>query len=366
MEAALALAHTDHEAAAAGVVVANDLTRRYGAGETAVDALRGRVARDPARPPHRRHGPLGLGQVDADAHPRRPRQAELRQRPDRRRRADDAAGQRPDEAAPPAHRLRLPVLQPAADADGGGERAPAALDRGREAEQGLDGGAARGHRPHRPALAPAVRALRRPAAARRRRPRARLEADGALRRRADRQPRLADLVRDPRPAPRRGRHLRPDDRDGHARSARGHDRRPDPLPRRRRHRQGAAAARRRRRSSTSWARCPVDEARRAPGPDGPQAPFDPDGDRDRPRRRDGERHARPHGHDRQGLRLDLLELLRADRRRHLRHEARRVVADRQGPDLAGRAPRRSGRCPRSRPPPGRSSTSPATRTRPRS
>ena len=41
MEAALALAHTDHEAAAAGVVVANALTRRYGAGDTAVDALNG-------------------------------------------------------------------------------------------------------------------------------------------------------------------------------------------------------------------------------------------------------------------------------------------------------------------------------------
>jgi putative ABC transport system ATP-binding protein len=42
MEAALALAHTpDPETDAGGVVVARDLTRRYGAGETAVDALRG-------------------------------------------------------------------------------------------------------------------------------------------------------------------------------------------------------------------------------------------------------------------------------------------------------------------------------------
>src|SRR5215211_7945673 len=40
MEAALALAHTDHETDAAGVVVARELSRRYGAGETAVDALR--------------------------------------------------------------------------------------------------------------------------------------------------------------------------------------------------------------------------------------------------------------------------------------------------------------------------------------
>jgi putative ABC transport system ATP-binding protein len=40
MEAALALAH-EQETQPAGVVVARDLSRRYGAGETAVDALRG-------------------------------------------------------------------------------------------------------------------------------------------------------------------------------------------------------------------------------------------------------------------------------------------------------------------------------------
>ena len=32
----------------------------------------------------------------------------------------------------------------------------------------------------------------------------------------------------------------------------------------------------------------------------------PDCGRDRPRRRDGQRHPRPHGHDREGVRLDLL------------------------------------------------------------
>jgi putative ABC transport system ATP-binding protein len=42
MEAALALTHPDSEQAAAGAVVAaSGLTRRYGAGDTAVDALRG-------------------------------------------------------------------------------------------------------------------------------------------------------------------------------------------------------------------------------------------------------------------------------------------------------------------------------------
>ena len=80
-----------------------------------------------------------------------------------------------------------------------------------------------------------------------------------------------------------------------------------------------------------------DEARRAARPRRTQAPLDPDGDRDRPRRRDGQRHARPHRHDREGVRLDLLELVRADRRRRLGQEARRVVADRQSAGLRGRA-----------------------------
>ena len=40
MEAALALAH-EQETQPAGVVVADEVTRRYGAGDTAVDALKG-------------------------------------------------------------------------------------------------------------------------------------------------------------------------------------------------------------------------------------------------------------------------------------------------------------------------------------
>ena len=86
----------------------------------------------------------------------------------------------------------------------------------------------------RPADAPARRALGRPAAARRDRARARLAADRAssptsrpatsTRRRAARS---STLMRDSVDE------LRPDDGDGHARCARGGDRRPDPLPRRR-------------------------------------------------------------------------------------------------------------------------------------
>ena len=60
-------------------------------------------------------------------------------------------------------------------------------------------------RPRRPPHAPAGRALRRPAAARCDRARARLAADRALRRRADRQPRLAHEPGDPRAAARRRR-----------------------------------------------------------------------------------------------------------------------------------------------------------------
>ncbi len=59
------------------------------------------------------------------------------------------------------------------------------------------------------------------------------QPDGAVRRRADGEPRLVHERRDPRaPAP-LGRRVRPDDRDGHARRARGRRRTSRALPRRR-------------------------------------------------------------------------------------------------------------------------------------
>ncbi len=93
----------------------------------------GSLARHPEGRPDRDHGAVGLGQVDADAHPRGPRQADGRRGRDRRH-ADHASRRlRPDEAPTGAHRLRLPVLQPPADAHGRGEHPAAAHDRGREA-----------------------------------------------------------------------------------------------------------------------------------------------------------------------------------------------------------------------------------------
>ena len=69
--------------------------------------------------------------------------------------------------------------------------APPALDRRREARPRLGRGAARGDRPRRPAHTSARRTLGRPAAAGRGRARSPVAADRALRRRADGQPRLA-------------------------------------------------------------------------------------------------------------------------------------------------------------------------------
>ena len=57
--------------------------------------------------------------------------------------------------------------------------------------------------------------------------------DRVVRRRAHGQPRLDDRRRDPDADARLGRHLRADDGDGHARGAGGGDRGPHPLPRRR-------------------------------------------------------------------------------------------------------------------------------------
>ena len=97
------------------------------------------------------------------------------------------------------------------------------------------------------------------------------------------------------------------------------------------------------------------------GTGGPQAPLCADGDRDRPRRRDGQRHLRPHRHACSGR----------STRSCRAPTTRPTPSSAAGRSSTGRRPARrtcpracsprSGPCPRSRPPPARSSTSAATR-----
>ena len=98
-------------------------------------------------------------------------------------------------------------------------------------------------RDRRPAVAPAERAVGRPAAAGRVRAGADRPTRADLRRRADRQPRLQRLGRGAGVPAQLGRRSRPVDRDGDPRSAGGGVRRPGRVPRRRQGRRRAARRR---------------------------------------------------------------------------------------------------------------------------
>ena len=112
------------------VVVAADVARRYGEGETAVDALRG-VSVDIERGRLTAvMGPSGSGKstlMHILAGLDKPTIGDGRGRGDR---DHDARRQRPDEAAPAAHWLCVPVLQPAPDVERAGEHHAPADDLG--------------------------------------------------------------------------------------------------------------------------------------------------------------------------------------------------------------------------------------------
>src|SRR5207237_6280847 len=185
-----------------------------------------RARRDRPRHPRRlvrsADGSFGLRKDDAAEPHRRNRSAHGRNGSSGRR------GDRPDERGRPRrvavaqHRVHLPVLQPDARADGGGERRAAAalgatLQSGAQEarrRRAQAGGPFRSGRSH------AAPALGWPAAARRHRARHRRRSADHRRRRADRRPRSQERRRRARLAHDVERDARQDDRHGHARSPR--------------------------------------------------------------------------------------------------------------------------------------------------
>ena len=151
---------------------ARDLVKIYGKDETEVRALDGVTIDLLRRRVHRRHGALGLRQVDPDALPGGARHPDQRRGRRRRYVAVRAQGQGAHRAAAGADRLRLPVVQPDPDADRRGEHPAAAGPRRPQARPRVVRPGHRRRRAARPAQPPAQRDVRRPAAAGRVRPRA--------------------------------------------------------------------------------------------------------------------------------------------------------------------------------------------------
>ena len=177
---------------ATNALVVEGVRKTFEAENAPVRALRGVDLTVRSRGVRRAHGPVGLRQVDA-AQPRRGPRRGRRGDDHRRRRARHGPLRgRARADAPPAHRHRVPVLQPARGDDGARERGAAVDHRGAPPQGRRD----EGPRPPRPprhrrqGVVDARRALRRPAPAPRHRPRARERADAALGRRADRRARL--------------------------------------------------------------------------------------------------------------------------------------------------------------------------------
>ena len=163
----------------------------YGKGETEVRALDDVDVEFGTRAVHRDHGPLGLRQVDAAALHRRPRHAHERAGVPRRHR-DQRARARSSSRRCAATRSASSSRRTTSSRRSPRSRTSRCRWRSRAAkpdQEWLDH-VDRHRRLARPAEAPAVGALRRPAAARRRCPRPREPARDHLRRRTDRQPRL--------------------------------------------------------------------------------------------------------------------------------------------------------------------------------
>ena len=173
-------------------------SKTYGKGDAVVRALDGVDVDVLRRPVHRHHGPVGLRQVDPDAHHRRPRHAHERRASSS---ATPTSATLNDKQLTQLRRDRIgfifqafnlvPTLTALENIT-----LPMALA-GRKPDQAwLDPSstpsASASRLNHRPS-----RALRRPAAACRRRPGPGQPAGDHLRRRADRQPRLPHRRRDP-------------------------------------------------------------------------------------------------------------------------------------------------------------------------
>ena len=140
MSNALALAHADLQAvpapAAPAVVTATELRRRYGEGDTAVDALTGVDLEIATGDLTAVMGPSGSGKstlMHILAGLDKPTSGTVEIDGVDITALDDARLTKLRRG----NRLRLPVLQPAADAHRGGERRPPAHHRRREAGQGV-------------------------------------------------------------------------------------------------------------------------------------------------------------------------------------------------------------------------------------
>jgi TnpA family transposase len=185
---------------------------RRGGGDSARQGER----RVPRGRVHGGDGAVRIGQVDADALHSRARHADVGAGVPRRPRAEFVDGPSADDAAPDRGRLRVPGVQPGADADRTGEHHAPARPCRHSSRRGV--ARYRGHhgRPGRPADAPSGRAVRRSAAAGCGGARAGDAPADRLRGRADRQSRLACGRADPRVPAAGGAGPGADGRHGHA------------------------------------------------------------------------------------------------------------------------------------------------------